>query len=130
MKITNLISGERVKCSVEKATRKDVLSCAKNFKFDWLQELKYELFKLVTEENPGIVQALISIEIAETHLVLSKIERAGFGTAGIKIYEPVAKLLVAFACKFSFDLGFDGYVTFISKTKLIDFYHRELGANR
>ena len=36
--------------------------------------------------------------------------------------------LVAYACKVSFQHGFDGYIAFTAKTKLIDHYVNTLGA--
>ncbi len=36
--------------------------------------------------------------------------------------------LVAFACKLSFQLGFEGYVAFTAKTNLIKHYEKSLGA--
>jgi hypothetical protein len=35
---------------------------------------------------------------------------------------------VAYACKISFQRGFEGYVSFTAKTKLIDHYEKTLGA--
>ena len=36
--------------------------------------------------------------------------------------------LVAYACKESFQKGFEGYVAFTAKSKLIEHYERTLGA--
>jgi hypothetical protein len=36
--------------------------------------------------------------------------------------------LVAFACKLSFEMGFEGYVGFVPKTNLIKHYEETLGA--
>jgi len=36
--------------------------------------------------------------------------------------------LVAYACKLSFQKGFEGYVSFISKTVLVEHYKKTLGA--
>ena len=36
--------------------------------------------------------------------------------------------LVAFTCKLSFDLGFNGFVAFTAKTQLIEHYRNTLGA--
>ena len=47
---------------------------------------------------------------------------------GTKRYLGVAANLVAFACKLSFDLGFDGFVAFTAKTQLIEHYSAMLGA--
>jgi hypothetical protein len=40
----------------------------------------------------------------------------------------VAGNLVAFACRLSFQRGFDGFVAFDAKTKLIVHYEKTLGA--
>jgi hypothetical protein len=45
-----------------------------------------------------------------------------------KTYLGVPGNLVAFACKLSFQRGGDGYVSFLSKTKLIEHYEKSLGA--
>ena len=44
------------------------------------------------------------------------------------MYEGVAGNLVAYACKVSFQNGFDGYISFTAKTKLINHYIKTLGA--
>lgn len=45
-----------------------------------------------------------------------------------RLYEEVAGNLVAYACKLSFQYGFDGFVSFTAKTKLIEHYEKTLGA--
>ena len=45
-----------------------------------------------------------------------------------KLYEGVPGNLVAFACKLSFQRGYDGYVAFDAKTQLIKHYQESLGA--
>ena len=56
------------------------------------------------------------------------IESAPFNLERNKIYEAVAGNLVAFACKVSFQRGFDGFLSFTAKTKLIEHYDKTLGA--
>jgi len=46
------------------------------------------------------------------------------------LYEGVAGNLVAYACKTSFQKGFDGFVVFTAKSKLIKHYEESLGTNR
>ena len=48
------------------------------------------------------------------------IENAKFNKGRNKLYKGVAGNLVAFACKTSFENGFDGVVSFIAKSQLID----------
>lgn len=56
------------------------------------------------------------------------LESAPFNLGRNKLYEGVAGNLVAFACKVSFQQGFDGYVSFTAKTKLIEHYKKTLNA--
>jgi len=56
------------------------------------------------------------------------IESAPFNFGSNKMYFGVSGNLVAFACKQSFLRGAEGYVSFYSKTKLIDHYEETLGA--
>jgi hypothetical protein len=59
---------------------------------------------------------------------MNLLESAPFNIGKNKLYEGVAGNLVAFACKLSFQKGFDGYVAFTSKTNLIKHYEENLGA--
>lgn len=56
------------------------------------------------------------------------IESAPFNLGRKKVYIGVPGNLVAFACRTAFHRGFNGYVSFTSKTQLIDHYQKTLGA--
>jgi hypothetical protein len=56
------------------------------------------------------------------------IENAKFNKGKSKLYKGVAGNLVAFACKTSFEKGYDGVVSFVAKTQLIHHYKQTLGA--
>jgi hypothetical protein len=56
------------------------------------------------------------------------LESAPFNKGKNKLYEGVAGNLVAYARKGSFQNGFNGYLSFTAKTKLIDHYIKTLGA--
>jgi hypothetical protein len=101
------------------------------WKFNWKQELannSREVYKLTIVNNPDIIQGLISFTIKSDHIYMDLIESAPFNLGRNKIYEGVAGNLVAFACKVSFQRGFDGFLSFTSKTKLIEHYEKTLGA--
>jgi hypothetical protein len=59
---------------------------------------------------------------------MNLLENVPFNIGKTKLYEGVAGNLVAFACKISFQYGFDGFVAFTAKTKLIKHYEETLGA--
>jgi len=101
------------------------------WQFNWKQELinnSREVYKLTIVNNPDIIQGLISFTIKSDHIYMDLIESAPFNLGRNKIYEGVAGNLVAFACKVSFQRGFDGFLSFTAKTKLIEHYEKFLGA--
>ena len=62
------------------------------------------------------------------HIFMPLIETAPHNFGKMKKYLGVSGNLVAYGCKLSFELGFDGYLAFIPKTKLIAHYEKTLGA--
>jgi hypothetical protein len=56
------------------------------------------------------------------------VESAPFNKGKPKLYSGVPGILVAFACKLSFQRGNEGNVAFISKSQLIAHYAKSLGA--
>ena len=79
-------------------------------------------------DNLEIVQGLISLTIKTDHVYMYLLESSPFNIGKNKLYEGVPGNLVAFACKLSFQRGGDGFVSFESKTKLIEHYVNSLGA--
>jgi hypothetical protein len=59
---------------------------------------------------------------------LHLVENAPFNFGKNKLYEGVAGNLFAFTCKQSWDKGYQGFVSFTSKTRLIAHYESTLGA--
>ena len=79
-------------------------------------------------DNFEIVQGLISLTVRTDHVYMFLLESAPFNIGKSKLYEGVAGNLVAYACKLSFQRGGEGFVSFESKTKLIEHYATTLGA--
>src|SRR6185312_14675396 len=92
-------------------------------------ETSRQLFKLVLRGDSKI-QGLISLETMDGYIEMHLIESAPSNIGKEKAFIGVAGNLVAFACKLSFELGFDGYLSFRPKTKLFDHYKETLGAER
>lgn len=100
------------------------------WRFNWRTEFKEKnrsLYKLVLQSSDTI-QGLISIEVIENYIEMHLIETAPHNYGASKKYSGVPANLVAFACKMSFDNGFDGFVAFTAKTQLIGHYISTLGA--
>ncbi len=130
--IENAISGDSFKTEILPATKSDMTKLkAKDWFFDWKSEAKETsktVYKLVILDNPNIIQGLVSIEDRMDHFFMHLIESNKFNRGSRKLYLGVPGNLVAFACKRSFLLGYNGYVSFESKTRLISHYQKTLGA--
>ena len=131
--ILNTISGDSFQTEISTLKKSDLKSILKKngWNFDWKTEfndLKKEVYKLTIVNNPSIIQGLLSITIESDHIYMDLLESAPFNIGKEKLYEGVAGNLVAYACKTSFQKGYDGFVAFTAKTKLINHYEETLGA--
>ena len=103
---------------------------------EWLFDLKSQIispernvYKLVIKGNIEIIQGMISISDRADHIYVNLIESANFNKGKNKIYYGVPGNLFAFTCKISLDSGYDGFVAFDAKTKLIKHYQDTLFAS-
>ena len=128
--IENAISGEVFDTHISQIseTRKIKKS---DWVFEWHSEIKSNsksVYSLTTLNNQKIIQGLISITDKGDHIFMDLIESAKFNKGKSKFNKGVAGNLVAFACKTSFEKGYEGVVSFIAKTQLINHYTETLGA--
>lgn len=131
--IENVKSGDSFPTEVSILSSEELKRITKRngWKFNWKAEYKEpqrEIYKLTINNNPHVIQGLVSLEIKSDHVYMHLIESAPFNLGKDKTYLGVPGNLVAFACKLSFQRGFDGFLSFIAKTKLIEHYEKSLGA--
>jgi len=130
--IENAVSGDIFDTEIYQLYAKDSISINKtDWLFNWRDQLKLQdrkTYKLVIKDNPKIIQGLISLSDRGDHIYMHLIESAKFNKGKNKLYAGVPGNLVAFACKLSFDKGFDGYLAFDAKTVLIKHYQDTLFA--
>ncbi|MEP6806020.1 MAG: hypothetical protein ABI892_15940 [Flavobacterium sp.] len=131
--ILNTISGDSFQTEVSRITSADLKTIMKKsgWNFDWKSEfndIQKEVYKLTIVNNSNIIQGALSITIEEDHVYMNLLESSPFNVGKNKLYEGVSGNLVAFACKVSFQKGFDGFVAFTSKSNLIKHYEESLGA--
>ena len=132
--IENVITGEGFQTDISLIDSKDLKSVTKKngWLFNWKAEFKQpdrDVYKLTIAGNPGIIQGLISISERDEHVYMHLIESAPFNLGRNKVYVGIPGNLVAFACRLAFHRGFEGYVSFTAKTRLIEHYQKTLGAN-
>ncbi len=130
--IENALTGESFPTQARRFTVLQARNLAK-WQFNWLKEVGLkgrEVLQLNTTDNPQIVHGLISLENRPGHIFMHLIESAPFNKGKQKAYLGVAGNLVAAACKRAFELGHEGYVSFDSKTNLVDHYKLTLKATQ
>ena len=131
--IENVITGDNFPTEVSVLLKEELkkVTKKKGWLFNWKNEFIHaerDIYKLTIAGNPNIIQGLLSIEIKEDHVYMHLVENAPFNRGSEKVYTGVAGNLVAFACKVSFQRGFEGFISFTAKTKLIEHYEKTLGA--
>lgn len=131
--IVNTISGDSFITEVSLLSKADLKQIPKKngWSFNWKKELALpdrEVYKLTIINNSGIIQGIASLTVKSDHVFIHLIENAPFNRSKEKLYEGVAGNLVAFACRLSFQRGSNGFVSFHSKTNLIDHYIKTLNA--
>jgi hypothetical protein len=131
--IENVETGDSFQTEVSLLHKLDLRNVTKkngwlfNWKFEYNQPYR-EVYKLTIANNESIIQGLISLEIKYDHIYMHLLESAPFNKGKTKIYSGIPGNLVAFACKQAFLNGFEGSVSFISKTQLVQHYMDSLGA--
>lgn len=131
--IENVKSGDSFPTEISLLTKVEVKGLTKKngWQFNWMSELKIptrEVYKLTITNNPNIIQGVVSLEVKIDYVYMHLIESAPFNIGRNKTYLGVPGNLIAFACRLSFQRGCEGYVSFLSKTKLIEHYEKSLGA--
>jgi hypothetical protein len=131
--IENAVTSDSFRTEVLELTTADIRKLRKTgWVFDWKSEAKKpdrKVYKLIIIDNADNIQGLISLQDRGDHIFMSLIESNEFNRGARKVYLGVPGNLIAFACKLSFDKGYSGYVSFESKSRLIEHYQKILGAH-
>lgn len=102
--------------------------------FNWrtlLTKKNSQTFVLRTLNSPAQVEGIMCLKVEFDMLVMDVLELAPYNIGGQnKRYDYVAGCLIAFGCKESFKMEGDykGFLTFVSKTDLIQWYIAKYGA--
>ena len=83
----------------------------------------YRLINLFSE-----TQGLISIEDATDSIFIHAVEVSKHNKGRLKQYKGVAGALLAFACRKSFESNYEGFVSFVAKTDLVNHFIETYGA--
>lgn len=129
MKILDVAEGSEVEAVILPITAADFtqIKRGKRFAFDW-REPKGSIFKLVqrgSQEILGLVSLIEQKEKESVEIELLEVSKENQGKDKQK--DRIAGCLIAYACRLSVKLGFDGWVYLFPKTELMKHYHTKYG---
>ena len=130
--ILDTINGELVKSEIVITGAKTLPQKEDGWKFNWRRLSKDgTIYILRTINSPENIEGALCLKVEYDMLIMDALELAphNIGRAN-KRYDYVAGCLIAFACRESFKISGDykGFLTFVSKTKLIKWYSEKYGA--
>jgi hypothetical protein len=120
---------------IEMATFKEMPLKKDGWQFNWRVLAKTEgvkVYKCILKDHPEEIQGVIMLStMYDEMLFMNNIEVAPHNLGKNGTFHNVAGGLIGFACLQSFDLGkgnYKGYLSFDSKTELIELYQERYGA--
>lgn len=134
MYLLDIKTNSLVEAEIVLAKSKDMPLKKNGWHFNWRTVFKKKntaTYVLRLKSNPESVQGVLHLRIQEGMLIMDLVEIAPHNIGrNKKRYDYVAGCLIAYACRESFNLenSYKGFLTFESKTKLIDWYMEKYNA--
>lgn len=135
VQLRRVSNGEIVDALISNAMKKDMPLKKDGWQFKWQELAETEgsdFYKLTKVDSPEQVEGLLMLTLIDAEMLYMnniEVSPSNYGSSGE--CENVAGNLLAFACYKSFEQGknyYLGYLSFESKTKLIELYQNQYGA--
>lgn len=131
MKLIDTSSGDLVEAIILELEPKDFQEIKKGkvFVFDWSLEEKHDVYKICLKGQETKILGLLSLidHPAELRIHISLIEVVKEQVGREKTLDHIAGCLIGFACGIAFRKGYEGFVSLLPKTRLIDWYQEKYG---
>ena len=131
MKLIDTSSGDLVEAIILELEPKDFQKIKKGnvFVFDWSLEEKHDVYKICLKGQETKILGLLSLidhpDELRIHISLIEVIKEQVGRE--KTLDHIAGCLIGFACGIAFRKGFEGFVSLLPKTRLIDWYQEKYG---
>ncbi|HET8864618.1 MAG TPA: hypothetical protein VFM80_02900 [Gracilimonas sp.] len=130
MQLFNRKENDWVEAKIEQATKEDFarIKSSDEFLFDWTKERKRSVFKML-EVSTGNILGLISVTDfqEELRLHINLLESSKSNVGKNKVIDGIAGSLIAHVVSKAFENGYNGFVSLIPKTNLIEYYIKMYG---
>ena len=135
IKIIEASTKKKIDAVIEIAEFKDMPKKKDGWNFNWRSLFKTEgaeFYKLTINEQEKTIEGVIMLSLMNDEMMyMNNVEIAPHNYGSKGKYENITGCLIAFACLKGIEKGknfYEGYLTFESKTALIDFYRNKYGA--
>lgn len=99
-----------------------------NFGFNWKREIEHDLFAIRILANNKIVGLMALKDFkSESRIQIMLLESSKENIGALKLYDNIAGCLIAFACNIAILNKYQGFVSLIPKTILIEHYKKNYG---
>ena len=127
MNLIDSNSGEKLLGIIEKVSKSELAKLKNDDKliFDWTLESDNQVFKIrcvKNKETLGLISLIDYPKEFRIHINLIESSKKFRGK-----HKPILNIpgcLIGFACKLAFKLGYEGFVSLVPKTQLIDYYNK------
>jgi len=130
MNLVDTKTGNRIKGTIKKLTKAKVkkLKGGRKFEFDWSLEEANEVYGIMRTGSTELLGLISLTDVSEElRIHINLIESAIPYRGKNKEIDGIPGCLIGFACEMSFKKGYDGFVSLVPKTRLVDYYHEKFG---
>ncbi|MEO1515502.1 MAG: hypothetical protein AAFV95_10825 [Bacteroidota bacterium] len=130
MRLIDADSGMKLEGAIEKVTTMELIGLTNdsNFVFDWSLEINNEVYKIVLLPSGKLLGLISLIDYPrELRIHINLIESSREFRGKDKSILNIPGCLIGFACKHAFKSGYEGFVSLIPKTQLIEYYRKNYG---
>jgi hypothetical protein len=118
-------TGKKYNAIASVATLKEIRQHKEYFEFDFEKLLKGStVYKICKQGYEDIIQGLVAVRPSKGILDCANMEINKINKAPLSLHNGIGKSIIALCCKISFDLGFEGFICFEAKNRLMKYYKR------
>ena len=119
-------TGKKYNAIASIATQQEIKQHKEYFEFDFekLYKQGIVIYKICKAGEDDLIHGMVAFKPSIGVLDCYNMEMNNINKRGSSLYAGLGKCMIALCCKISFDLGFDGFITFEAKNRLIPYYLR------
>ncbi len=130
MHLIHVQTGDQIDAYIDKLTSEQIqkLKGSSNFQFDWSLEKANEVYFLQKVDDDELLGLISITDVAKELRVHINLLESNLKNQGKKkLIDGIPGCLIGFVCQMSFKKGYDGFVSLVPKTKLINYYNEKFG---